>query len=341
MSGFADSGTSADDAITGVSSIAYGFMGSQALFAALELGLFTALADGPTEAAALAGRIGARPEPFEALLAACVALGLIECTGEGYRNTPAAQRYLVRHARGYIGDYYLRQIGETLYAQIPVARAVLRGEISPTTYSQFLDDPARTEEFIRGQHAGSSGPAHLFAKNIDLSPFRSLLDLGGGSGAFSIAAALRNERLSAIVFDHAKVIAVAEQIIREAGLADRIRCMAGDVLTDAWPPGADLVLMSYVVSSYRSETLRELLGKIRNYLPSGGGLFIHDFALHHDRPGPRNAALWSFANLAISATTHPYTIAEITQALTDCGFVDVIARPHVPGITFLFTARQG
>jgi predicted nicotinamide N-methyase len=341
MSDLSDSSTPSDDSITGVSSIAYGFMGSQALFAALELGLFTALADGPTEAAALAGRIGARPEPFEALLAACLALGLIERTGEGYRNTPAAQRYLVRHARGYIGDYYLRQIGETLYAQIPVARAVLRGQTGPTTYSQFLDVPARTEEFIRGQHAGSSGPAHLLAKSTDLSAFKCLLDLGGGSGAFSIAAARRYAQLSAIVFDHPKVIAVAERIIREAKLADRIRCMPGNVLTNAWPQGADLVLMSYVVSSYRPETFRELLDKIRGYLPAGGGLVIHDFALHHDRPGPRNAALWSFANLAISATTHPYTIAEITQALQAAGFVDVIARPHVPGITFLFTARRG
>ena len=101
------------------------------------------------------------------------------------------------------------------------------------------------------------------------------------------------------------------------------------------------MLLSYVVSSYRPETFRELLDKIRRYLPAPGGLIIHDFALHHDRPGPRNAALWSFANLAISATTHPYTIAEITQALEDGGYVDVTARPHVPGITFLFSARRG
>jgi 2-hydroxy-4-(methylsulfanyl)butanoate S-methyltransferase len=326
--------------ITAVSSVAYGFMGSQALFAALEIGLFTELATGPSSLDELAARLGREPRVLLALLEACAATKLLTREGGRYRNSAAADRYLVRHARGYVGDYYLRQIAATLYAQVPYARAVVRGEARSQTYAGFLDDPARVEEFIRGQHAGSSGPAYLLAKTQDLAGFSCLLDLGGGSGAFSIEMA-RRHGLSAIVVDHPSVVNVARTIVDEAGLGNKVRCVAGDVVAGPWPAGADLILLSYVVSSYDPETLRDLLARARAYLPPRGGLIIHDFALHGDRPGPRNAALWYFTNLAISATTHPHTVEGITRAMTDAGFVEVGSRPHVPGITFAFTGRRG
>jgi 2-hydroxy-4-(methylsulfanyl)butanoate S-methyltransferase len=329
-----------DDGVTAVSSVAYGFMGSQALFAALEIGVFTELAAGPASLVALAGRLGSEPRLLRALLEACVGLELLARDGDVYRNSPAADRYLVRHSRGYVGEYYLRQIAGTLYAQVPSARAVARGEAVDATYAGFLDDPARAEAFIRGQHAGSAGPAYLLAKSHDVSRFRCLLDLGGGSGAFAIEMARRNEGLSAIVVDHPSVIEVSRKIVAEEGLAGRVRGVPGDVVRGAWPAGADLILLSYVVSSYGPATLRDLLARAHAYLPAGGGLIVHDFALHGDRPGPRNAALWYFANLAISAASHPHTVGEITRAMADAGFVEVAARPHVPDITFAFTGRR-
>jgi SAM-dependent methyltransferase len=327
-----------DDGITAVSSVAYGFMGSQALFAALELGLFTDLHAGPADLETLAARLGTEPRPLRALLEACVATALLLREGDRYRNSPGADRYLVRHARGYVGDYYLRQIATTLYPQVPAARAVVRGQPGGT-YAAFMDEPARVEEFIRGQHAGSSGPAYLLAKTHDLTRFTCLLDLGGGSGAFSIEA-VRRFGLSAIVVDHPAVVAVARKIVAESGLGERIRCVPGDVVAGPWPAGGDVILLSYVVSSYGPGVLRELLARARSYLPSGGGLVIHDFALHGDRPGPRNAALWFFANLAVSTTTHPHTVGEISRAMSEAGFVDVAARPHIPDITFAFTGRR-
>jgi hypothetical protein len=329
-----------DDAVTLVSSVAYGFMGSQALFAALELGLFSALASGPLSAGELARKTGAQIAPLHSLLHALTALDLLVRDGDTYRNAPAATRYLVRESRGYMGDYYLRQIADTLYQQLPQARAVVRGEARDATYFRFLDDPVRTELFIRGQHAGSAGPAFLLARSADLSPYRRMLDLGGGSGAFSIEVVKRWPQMSAIVFDQPGVVRFAEKFIAEAGLSERIACAAGDVVNDSWPEGCDLILMSYIVSSYRPDDLRKLLVRAFEYLPRSGGLVIHDFAMHDDRPGPRNAALWSFANLAISATTHPHTVSDIATAMSDAGFSPVDARPHIPDITFLFTGRK-
>ena len=330
---------SADEAITAISQVAYGFMGSQALFAALDLGVFTALEAGTLDAEALAKQTGAELDPLRSLLEACVALGLVIREGETYRNNKAASRYLVNGARGYMGDYYLRQIAETLYHQMPDARGALRGEAG-VTYSQFLDDPVRTEAFIRGQHAGSAGPAYLLSRNPDLARYSCLLDLGGGSGAFSIEAVRRNPNLTAIVFDQPQVIAFAKKFIAEEGFESRIHCVAGDVVKGHWPQGGDLILLSYIISSYRPQALRQMMERAFDYLPKGGGIFIHDFAMHGDRPGPRNAALWQFANLAISATTYPHRQADIAAAMTDAGFADVRMRPHIPDITFLFSGRR-
>src|SRR5690348_13889256 len=265
--------TEANDEISSISAIAYGFMGSQALFAALELGLFTTLSDEPSGLDALASKLHAPVGPLGVLLSTCLALRLLSWDGERYSNSPAAQRFLVRTSRSYVGDYYLRQVSPIIYPRLPLVRSLLRGDLTePLDYTTTLDDPKTTEEFVRGQHAGSLGPAALLARFQDFSGCSCLLDLGGGSGAFAIEAVKRSPNLAAVVFDLPQVVAVTEKIIQETGLTSRITCAGGDLRTDPWPKGADLILLSYIVSCYDPQTLQELLARTRVYLPSGGRL---------------------------------------------------------------------
>lgn len=329
------------DAISSISAIAYGFMGSQALFAALELGLFTALSEEPCGLEALAARLQAPTGPLNVLLSTCLALDLVTWDGERYANRPAAQRFLVKTARGYVGDYYLRQVSFLIYDRLPLVRQLLRGQpVETLDYAHTLATPQQTEEFIRGQHAGSSGPATLLARTHDFSTSSRLLDLGGGSGAFSIEAVKRFPAVSAIVFDLPQVINVTEQIIREAGLTSRITCARGDLRADPWPEGADVILLSYIVSVYDPDTLRTLLARALAYLPSGGRVLLHDFALHSDRHGPQNAALFLFGQLTASAQTHAYTVDELAAALRDAGFEHVTTQPFLPNLTFLVRGRK-
>ncbi len=229
---------SADEAITAVSQVAYGFMGSQALFAALDLGLFTALETGPMEAEALANKIGAQLDPLRSLLEACLALGLVIREGESY---PQQQGRLAlsgkRRARLYGRLLSEADRRDALPSDAGCARGLARARAPPPIRISSTI-PVRTEAFIRGQHAGSAGPAYLLSRNPDLANYKCLLDLGGGSGAFSIEAVRRNPNLSAIVFDQPQVIAFAKKFIAEEGFEDRIRCVSGDVVKDEWPPAA-------------------------------------------------------------------------------------------------------
>lgn len=333
--------TDANDAISSISAIAYGFMGSQALFSALELGLFTTLSDEPSGLDALAGKLHAPVGPLRVLLSTCLALGLLTWDGERYANSSATQRFLVQTSRSYVGDYYLRQISPLVYPKMPLVRSLLRGDlIEQLDYVTTLNDPRTTEEFVRGQHAGSLGPAVLLARSYDLAGCSCLLDLGGGSGAFSIEAVKRYPALSAVVFDLPQVVAVTEQIIQETGLTNRITCAGGDLRVDPWPIGADLILLSYIVSCYEQEILQALLARTWAYLPSGGRLLIHDFALSADRSGPHNAALFLFGQLSASAQTQAYTVDELEAAMREVGYVDVAMQPFLPGLTFLVSGRK-
>jgi SAM-dependent methyltransferase len=330
-----------DVAISSVSAIAYGFMGSQALFAALELGLFTTLAEAPCGLDVLAAKLKSPSGPLSILVSTCQALGLVTWDGAIYANSPAAQRFLVRTAPGYIGDYYLRQVSTLIYDRLPLVRALLVGQpAEPLDYAHTLAAPQVTEEFIRGQHAGSLGPARRLARTYDFSRSTRLLDLGGGSGAFAIEAVHRVPSLTAVVFDLPQVIRVTEQIVQEAGLTSQIICIGGDLRTDPWPDGADVILLSYVVSCYAPETLDALLSRALDYLPAGGRLLMHDFALYPDQSGPLNTALFLFGQLTASAQTHAYRVDDLAEAMRRTGYLDVTTEPFLPGLTFLAQGRK-
>jgi 2-hydroxy-4-(methylsulfanyl)butanoate S-methyltransferase len=222
-----------------------------------------------------------------------------------------------------------------------LVRALLRGEPTATpAYATTLDSSQVTEEFIRGQHGGSLAPAYRLARTQDLSSYTRFLDLGGGSGAFAIEAVKRYPGLSAVVFDLPQVVVVTEKIIQESGLEKRITCAGGDLRTDPWPGGADLVLLSYIVSCYEPMTLRELLTRCLAYLPVGGSLLMHDFALRADRSGPCNTALFLFGELTVSAQTQPYTVDELGAAMQEAGFTEVVMQPFLPDLTFLVSGSK-
>jgi hypothetical protein len=155
------------------------------------------LSDEPCGLEALAEKLQIPPGPLSVLLSTCVALRLLTWDGQRYSNSPAAQHFLVRTTPSYVGDYYLRQISALIYSSLPQVRSLLRGESQSIArdYASALSDPWTTEEFVRGQHAGSLGPAIMLSRSLDLAGFSRLLDLGGGSGAFAIELVKRSSKL--------------------------------------------------------------------------------------------------------------------------------------------------
>jgi SAM-dependent methyltransferase len=320
-----------------ISRIGYGFMASQALFVALELDIFGYLSKGPQNLETLARESGVAPARLVALLSACVGLGLLDKVDDRYVNAPAAATYLVRSAPMYFGDYFRFQIARQIYPTLAHLEAALAGErVDFYAKIQGAEDARR---FSLAQHSGSLGPAHVVAGLVDLAGCRTLLDVGGGSGAFSIALCRRHPELRATILDFSSVRPTAEEMVSQAQLSDRIRFVEGDALTTPWPTGQDAVLMSYLLSAVASTRVDELLGRARTSLRPGARLLLHDFMLDDDRTGPPVAALWLLNAITIDPDVASLTPSWLSERVLAAGFTHVEVRPVITGITRLLQAQ--
>jgi SAM-dependent methyltransferase len=321
-----------------ISRIAYGFMASKVLFAALNLDLFGRLAGGPRSLDELARETAIAPGRLGKLLTPCVSLGLVEKRDDGrYANAPAAQSYLVRGAPSYFGDYYRFQIDRQVYPLFEHLDGALRGERKD--FYRLMEDPTEAEYFSRAQHSGSEGPAHVAAKLVDLAGGRRLLDVGGGTGAFSIALCRRYPGLAATILDFPNVRPVAERYVRESGLQARVTFLPGNALDVPWPAGQDAVLMSYLVSAVAERSAGELLDRARRALAPGGQLLLHDFVVEDDGRGPLSAALWQLSSMIGDPDSVTLTAGWLSGQLAARGLVVERVEAIVPGITKLVVAR--
>jgi len=327
-----------------VSAITYGFMASKALFAALAFDLFTQIAHGADTAPALATAAGVAENRLVTLLTALKSLGLISEIGGRLANAPATSHYLVAGAPGDFRDYVRWVNGAFGYESFLHLDKALRGErvfADKGFYEGLIyDSGIGGERFSAAQHTGSLGPARLMAKRIDLRGRRTLLDVGGGSGAYSIAFCAANPELSATILDFPQTIDTAKRCVREADLADRIGHLAGNAVLVDWPETQDVVLMSYVWSAVGEADIAVLAQRAAAALSSGGLLLIHDFMVDDARDGPPFAAWYLVGSMLDNPSAVCLTPSYVEGVLRNAGFRIEKTETILPGITMLTTATK-
>lgn len=142
--------------------------------------------------------------------------------------------------------------------------------------------------------------APVLAERVDLSGATCLLDVGGGTGLYAIAFLQRYPKLRAILFDRPAVLKVADEFAREYGVAERVKCVAGDMFADEFPADCDVHLFSNVLHDWDIPECRRLVAKSGVALPQGGRLLIHDAFLDDDEAGPLYPALFSVALMVLT-----------------------------------------
>jgi SAM-dependent methyltransferase len=245
----------------------------------------------------------------------------------------------VRDAAAYFGDYYRFQIDRIVYPLFEGLDAAMRGQPTKSLYEIVEDRPDEAEAFTLAQHSGSLGPAYVLSKQIDLSGWRSLLDVAGGSGAFSITFCRRNPELQATILDFPNVIEIARKFVAEAGLETRIRFLAGNALETQWPEQQDAVLMSYLLSGVAEKHIKELISNAYQALQPGGKLLIHDFMVEDDRSGPTGASLW-FLSFVFEPQAVSFSPRQLNQLAQEVGFSNIEVQDAIPGITKLLVATK-
>ncbi|RAH96977.1 methyltransferase [Acuticoccus sediminis] len=326
-----------------ISQIAFGYMGSKALFAALESDVFTLLSSGPMTAEDIAGKTALEPDRAETLLTALAGLGLVTVDDGRYANSPAAEAFLVKGAKYDFGDYLRLQVGRQMYPLIDQIEAALENRLpddATASYADWFSDPEQARLYSESQHAGSLGPARQLARNIDLSDAGTLLDVGGGTGAFAITLCKANLNLKATVVDYPNVAALGKEYVKEAGLDDRITYVEGDGREDIWPKNQDVVLMSYLFSGVPGDAHEGLIARAYDHLAPGGRLLIHDFVVDADRTGPKLAALWQLQHTAFTPEARSLDSGWLAESLTKAGFHEVEVRPMIPEMTMLASGHR-
>lgn len=266
--------------------LATGFMAAKHLFAASELGLFEALADSPTTIDGLAARTGLTRRAARISADAMVALGLLGRDGDTYRNRPVAA-FLSGSGPADLRPLLSMWDRISYPAWQELAGTLARG---PSKEAFDLDDELQ-EVMAAGIEAHNVGPATALAKAFDFSAHRRLLDIGGGTGSWSISIAEEHPELEAAIFEIPAVVDVAERRIAEAGLASRIRVISGDAINDPLPSGYDVFLLANLVHYWSPEQNRKLLRRVRDAAEPGSRLLVVDFWTNADHTEPLAAAL--------------------------------------------------
>lgn len=327
---------------TRLQKMAQAYWESAALMAAVELEVFTAIARGHDTIPALAEAVGISERNAERLSTALVAMTLLERSGPEkearFSNAPDVQRFLVKDSDRYAGPWILfTKPRWTAYGELS-RRLRNSQENRLGAYTEFTVEDAR--RYHAATYSIGMGAARLFSRSVDLGGRKLLLDLGGGSGAYSIVATETYPGLKAIVLDLPPVTVVANEYIAANKAQDRVSTLAGDFTTSAFPQGVDVVVMASNLPQYEPALIRLVVGKAFAALVPGGEMHLVGETLHDDRRGPLSAALWGLNEGVFGSTGVAHTEAEVKGYLQDAGFADVAVHSFVPGVLSRIAGRK-
>jgi trans-aconitate methyltransferase len=305
--------------------------GYTAMLVAHDLRLFAMLGERPRTLGEICEALTLGSHPAEALLTVLASLALVDAHNGHYALTPLARDALLESSPTYVGWYLDREIANESVFSFPSMRAAVANNAGLTLR-------ADRRLFAHAMHSMSMGAALAWPRALDLSAHQVMLDVGGGSGAHSIGAALHWPHLQVLLFDkEAEMLKVAEGFIARYSLQDRIQMQPGDMLTDPFP-AADLHLFSAIYHHWPEDRCRVLAAKSFASLPPGGRVIIHERPYDDARTGPLAVAAMTMAAL-LRGEAGRYSARDYSRMLNEAGFVDVEVKPTT-GYWHIITGRK-
>ncbi len=309
------------------------FRESRVLLTAIELNLFTAVGQGAS-APEVARQLSTDPRATEMLLNALAAMGMLIKRDGVFRNSTEAARWF-DDASPESARAALMHIVNLWPSWSLLTECVRKGACRPVRRRSR----AETEAFIAMMHYNAQQRAPMVVEAVGVEGVRRMLDLGGGSGAYSIAFAQASPELEADILDLPPVLRIARRHIEAAGLTGRVRTLPGDIAQNSYGSGYDLVFISAVCHMLAPKENCAMLRKSYRALAPGGRVVIQDFILDPDKTSPRAAALFSLNMLVRTPAGASYSEPEYRSWLEEAGFENV-TRLHLPGPAGLMVARR-
>jgi hypothetical protein len=309
---------------------------AKVLLTAIELDLFTILAERPLSEDALARALGLHSRGARDFFDALVALGLLARDRDGlYSNAPEPRTYLDRGAPMFLGGMF-EQFGKREYRMWETLADALRtGE--PQTgiqdrehFTALYSDPARFKTFVDAMTAGSLPAARSIASKFRWEDYRTLVDVGTAQGCLPVQVALAHRHISAAGFDLPQLRNVFDDYIRNNGLEDRIQFFPGNFFEDELPP-AEVIVFGRVLHNWSASSKQALLKKAYRALPDGGAVIVYDTLIDDDRRSGVGGLLSSLNMLVWTTAGFGYSGADCVGWMWEAGFRDTRVEPLAGG----------
>lgn len=296
------------------------FMSSRILLTAVELDLFTQIDRGVDTAEALAKNNHLDLRALTRLLDAVVTFNFLIKKDRHYSLPPDAAWLSGDHPE--TPAPMVLHMNELWNTWTHLTETIRKGQ-NPELVPVAEKDEHLLNAFIGAMHVVGKDLARDIADDLDLSSYKKLLDIGGASGTYTLAFLDKNPEMTAVIFDLAPVLPIAQKRLSASAMADRVKLVAGDFYTDSLPPGFDLVLLSAIIHQNNPDQNMVLFQKINDAMVPGGTLIIRDHIMDDHRTSPPGGAVFAINMLVATEGGDTYTFKEIEQWLEKAGFLEI------------------
>lgn len=309
--------------------IAQSYGQSAALMAAVEVGLFTAVSKGAGSFAEIAAALDMHPTNAERLCVMLCAAGLLHRENGRLANAADVERFLVEGTPSYMGPWITftkpqwnewGRLGEHIRAK----NLKVLGSIETFT----VEDARR---YHKATYSIGMGAGRRFVRQVDLTQRRRIMDIGGGSGAYCIAAAKAHPKIEGIVLDLPVVCEVTREFLIENGVADRVRAQPCDFTRDPFPMDCDVAIMASNLPMYSREVIAGVIRKAHDALAAGGEMHLIGETTNDERTGPWGPAYWGLGQAVADSLGLAHSEADVLGYFRAAGFERVAAVPFIEG----------
>ena len=306
---------------------------TEALKAALELEVFTAIGEGNATAAEIAKRCQTSERGMRILCDYLTIMEMLTKQGDRYGLTLDSATFLDKRSPAYLGSATEFLCSPMMFDNTKrIADAVRKGGTVMEDEGTVSNENPVWVKFARGMAPMMAMPAQLLAKLVDPQPAGKLkiLDIAAGHGLFGIAFATNNPEAEVTAVDWKPVLEVAKENAQKAGVSDRYHTIEGSAFDVDFGAGYDLILLTNFLHHFDPSTNDTLLRKVHAALADGGRAATLEFVPNEDRVTPPDSAAFSMIMLIGTPSGDAYTFSQLERMFANAGFSRSTLHPLPP-----------